>query len=74
MNTLTLHASGWIGDGPLMEKWATVIRYDVRGLPPGEQAWIADFHHAWHVLRVKDGVQGHWTGDFKTAEDALAAI
>lgn len=30
--------------------------------------------HTWQILRVTDGVQGHWTGAYKSAEDALATL
>jgi len=39
-----------------------------------KDARIADFDYCWHILRWKDGVQGHWTANFKNAEEALAAI
>lgn len=41
---------------------------------PDEQAWTAEMDYRWQVLRVKKGVQGQWTGDYKTAQDALAAL
>jgi len=48
-----------------------VFQYEVIGLPPGHQAWIAKMNHRWQVLRSSNGVQGHWTGDYGTAQEAL---
>jgi len=73
-NTLTLREVGHAGSGLDMSKWDKVFQYEVLGLPPTEQAWIAEMDHVWQILRVKDGVQGHWTGSYKSAEEALAAL
>jgi hypothetical protein len=54
-------------------KWDTALKFRVEGLPPGEQAWIAEMNHTWRTLLVKDGV-GRWIGKHKTPEDALAAL
>ena len=59
------------GSGP-------VIQFTVQGLPAGQEAHIANMGgHAgesWKILRIKDGVQGEWTGAYKKAVDALAAV
>jgi hypothetical protein len=28
----------------------------------------------WQILRVRDDVQGEWTGDYRSAEEALASL
>jgi hypothetical protein len=28
----------------------------------------------WQILRTHDGIQGHWTGEYNTAEEALEAV
>jgi len=43
------------------------------GLPPGEEAWIAEMNLARRILQVKNG-RGKWTGKHKAVEDALAAL
>ena len=70
---LTMIDGGRISDGPMMNR-GPIYRYDVRGLPPGEQADIAQFDHRWKILRMKNSVRGEWTGDYVTAEDAFAAL
>jgi hypothetical protein len=76
---LTIHAIAWVGDGPDATERTQVTQYEVRGgLPPGEQAWIANFgapyRHDWQLLRARHGVQTDWTGHFESAESALAAL
>lgn len=62
------------GEGPNLRNWTEVIAYEVEPLPPGERASIAKHHHTWQILRTRNGVQGDWTGGYKTAEDALASL
>ena len=70
---LTLHeagreiANGQIGRGP-------VHSYYVGGMPPGEEAKIAQFNHAWRFLRWSKTSHGNWIGEYATAEAALAAL
>ena len=74
MNTLTLRAVMGYGEGLDLRDWKKIIKYEVCGLPPGEEAWIADMDHRWQILRAKNGVSGEWAGDYKSAEDALAVL
>jgi hypothetical protein len=50
-------------------------RFPIRGLPDGEQAWIANFGSAdranWRILGARYGVAGEWTGSYATPEEAL---
>ena len=50
--------------------------YQVDGLPRGERALVGERagSHRWEILRNKDGEKGDWTGDYNSAEDALAAL
>ena len=59
--------SGEPGDGD-------ICGYDVGGLPSGEHAKIAFFNYAWRILRWNDEWHGNWTGNYPTAEVALAAL
>ena len=75
--TLTLHEFGRsrrgsdIGTGP-------ISRYKVGGMPPGQEASIASTGNrrqdTWRIFRVKGGIDSGWSGDYKTAGDALAVL
>jgi hypothetical protein len=45
---------------------------------PGRKAFIANFRKghddSWRVFDTKRGIDAHWKGDYKTADDALAAL
>ena len=59
--------SGEFGDGD-------TCKYDVGGLPAGENAKIAFLNHAWRILRWNEEWHGNWTGNYPTAELALVAL
>jgi hypothetical protein len=71
---LTLRAIAHIGEGPTLRTKRRAFQYEVLGLPADQQAWIADFDGGWRILRVVDGVQGHWGGPHLTKEDALDTL
>ena len=75
---LSLLAIARFGDGPDLSKWTQVTQYEVQGLPPGEQAWIANFgaphRQDWRILRARNGVQTDWTGQFESADAALVVL
>jgi hypothetical protein len=50
--------------------------YDVCGLPNGDRASIAENvkSRRWQIFRTKDDATGDWTGDYETAEHALAVL
>ena len=52
---LTLHEYIWAGQGPGLLQNRTAIGFEVVGLPPSQQAWIATDNHDWQVLRATDG-------------------
>ena len=70
---LTKHEAGRISQGPVLGT-GPVFRYRVGALPPGEEADLAHLNGKWRILRVRNGVQGHWTGEHQSADDALAAL
>jgi hypothetical protein len=72
--SLMLEKCAAIRSGPTSSESDSVIQYKVLGLPTGEQAWIAEFDNHWQILRANKEGQGDWTGDYKTAEDALASL
>ena len=55
-----------------------IIQYRVGGLPPEERAFITNFgkghEDSWRIFHTKRGIDAHWKGDYKTANDALAAL
>ena len=53
--------------------------YQVNGMPDGQKGFITRksgsiLDPRWELRREKDGVSSDWTGSYKTADDALAAI
>jgi len=77
--TLIKHEIVRFRDGPTMiGTKGPIIRYRVGGLPPEERAFIANFRDghedSWRVFHTKRGIDAHWKGDYKTADDALAAL
>jgi hypothetical protein len=71
---LTLRAIASIGEGPSLTGNRRVFQYEVLGLPPGQQAFIADFEGGWRLLRVVDGQQGNWSNPHLNKEEALDTL
>lgn len=75
---LDVRAIAHIGEGPSLMVNRRPIQYEVTGLPPGQQAWIADFgtsrRGSWRILRANNGVQGHWEENHDSAKSALRAL
>jgi hypothetical protein len=75
---LSLRAIAYFGEGLNLTKNRQITQYEVVGLPPGEQAWIANFgapyRHNWKTLRATGEVQSDWTGDYRSAAEALAVL
>jgi hypothetical protein len=72
-NTLTLHAYMHTHGASLNDN-RRAIAFRVKGLPVGEEAWVAEFHYRWKILRATVGVQGHWEGKYSGPLEALAAL
>jgi hypothetical protein len=77
--TLTKHEIARSRDEPVIGTKGPIIQYSVGGLPPEEKAFIANFggslyEESWRVFHTKQGIEAHWNGDYKTADDALAAL
>ena len=50
-------------------------QYSIGGLPPGEFAFIAEFPQlGWRFLRWNDDWHGNWTGQYSSADAAVAAL
>jgi hypothetical protein len=75
---LVKHEIARPGDGPVHKTRGPIIQYRVGGLPEGERAYIANFGRghkdSWRIFHSKKGVDADWSGDYKTADDALAAL
>ena len=78
--TLTKHEIAHSRVGPAaMGTKGPAIQYRVSGLPTEERAYIAKFggfpcKDSWRVFHTKKGIDAHWSGDYKTADAALAAL
>ena len=75
-NKLSMRAIAHIGSGPSLSENRRAFQYEVQGMAPGQQAFIAQFPgQGWNLLRVIDGRQDKaWRGHHGTAEDALRAL
>lgn len=74
---LTIHASAWLSRGCRTWGMGQAVRYEVEGLPTGEQVSIADFGGdplRWRILKIKNAVAGEWTGNHESAEEALKTV
>jgi hypothetical protein len=77
-HTFTLHEDAWLRDGQVFAG-GQVTGYRVGGMPNGKTARIANFgapnRNDWRIMRINaDNTQTDWTGDYESAEDALAAL
>lgn len=72
---LSLRERGWARDGQTFGT-GSPFHYDVIGMPPGEEAMIANFPvQGWKILKIKDGVTTQsWAGEYATVDDALNAL
>jgi hypothetical protein len=70
--SMNVHLTHGDGSGP----GQTPLEYTVLGLPPNQSAQIRDYmgDSGWRILQIKKGVSGGFEGQYKTAEDALAAL
>jgi hypothetical protein len=64
--------------GPVASPNDPIFQYAVTGLPEGQEASIANFGRGkqsnWRIMRIIDGVQGKWCGEYETHAQALAAL
>lgn len=71
---LTLHAYMYSFDGPDLNNNRKAFAFRVVGMPDREQAFIAEMNYRWKILQVTDCVSCGWSGQFASAEEALASI
>lgn len=74
---LTLHAIGFVGDGPDLSVNRRVFQYKVLGLPAGHEAWIANATGSgWEILRAFKGKMSGtgWSRPYRTKEEALSIL
>jgi hypothetical protein len=77
-HTLTLHPDAWIREGSEFAS-GEVTGYKVGGMLDGAWARIANFgapnRNNWRIMRINaDNTQGEWTGDYESAEAAMAGL
>ena len=76
--TLIKHEIARSRDGRIPRTKGVIIQYRVGGLRGDERAFIANFRKghddSWRVFHYKKGIDADWKGDYKTADDALAAL
>ena len=52
-----------------------VFQYRIDGLPPGENALIAEFPpRGWRILRWNDAWHGNWAGEYASVDEAVEAL
>jgi hypothetical protein len=75
--TFTVRAIGHLREG-FEDGNGQAYQYVVENLPPGQEAWIANFgspyRDHWRILRVQDGIQSDWKGEYGSADEALVAL
>jgi hypothetical protein len=71
---LSLHAKWHSFDGPNLNINRKVFGYRVLGLPSGQEADIVNIKYRWQILRTVDSVQSDWAGQYRNADEALAAL
>ncbi len=81
--TLTKHEIAWEGIPNTNRPLLYEVRDEKNGWPTNrdkEGAWISQYDGnsstpgIWHILRMVNGIQGDWAGEYKTADEALAVI
>jgi hypothetical protein len=76
---LSLRKKMALSDGPEFGT-GPAFSYEVIGMPPSHAAQIYNSgagnpnRHEWKFQRTKGGVEGNWSAEYPTAEDALAAL
>ncbi len=71
---LTMHVLAHSFDGPNINNNRKSFFFEVDGLPEGQQAQILERYHRWQTRRAIDGVWGEWSGQYGSAEEALASL
>jgi hypothetical protein len=71
--TLTLIPNIRQGTGQSLPE-GEIIGYEVAGLPDHEKAYIRKAGQTWQIVRVRNGTQSAWPGEFDSAEDAKIAL
>ena len=72
---LTLRENMFLRDGLTFGKNRRAFMFDVLGLPEGQQAQIAERRYRWQIrCAVNGGVYGEWSGQYGSAEEALASL
>jgi len=76
---LKLKPQAWSRTNTMTYASGPVMKYDVEGLPEGQKISVANFCPAgrepvWQIGAHIVGQPTKWTGNFKTAKEALAQL
>jgi hypothetical protein len=72
-NALTLHAYMY-SHGENLNENRRATAFKVKGLPVGEEAWIAEFNHRWKLRRATAGTYGEWQGKYSSPDEAIGMM
>jgi hypothetical protein len=65
-----VYATSWSREGQAMKN-GEAIEYEIRALPGGRRAVVANTGHRW---QIRNHDSSDWRGAFKTAEEAIRAV
>jgi hypothetical protein len=71
---LTTHALAHSFDGPNIYNNREAFLFAVDGLPNDQEAQIRKSRNRWQTRRVIERVWSDWSGEFASAEEALASL
>jgi len=72
---LELRAKSFLRDGFPYGENSKAVMFDVLGLPEGQKVEIGENHYKWQIRReINDGFYSEWSGQFGSAEEALASL
>ncbi len=70
----TMHVLAHSFDGPNIHNNRKAFFFAVDGLPEGQQAQIIKSYQRWQTRRAIDRIWGEWSGQYGSAEEALASL
>jgi hypothetical protein len=71
---LTTHVLAYSFDGPDLYNNREAFHFRVDGLPASEEAQIRKSYYRWQTRRLTNKVWSDWSGEFASAEEALASF
>ncbi len=71
---LTMHVLAHSFDGPNIYNNREAFFLAVDGLPEGQEVQIRKSYHRWQTRCATNSVWSDWSGEFASAEEALASL